>query len=121
MASAKKRFRGVNLEARQKAFGQIYVWLYRRHDAIQRDLAANTPALWVITAQKMGNHGVRSIHGLTPSPNAVRLAWRDVALHYPEDSKRYEAERDSNTSHVSRRHKGWVPMTSPHRVIRVKS
>ncbi len=109
MAKAQRRYRGVDLEARRKAFGEIYVWLYRRHDGLLRNLAARTPAFWVVTAEDMATDGIRSRHGLVPSPNAARLAWRDVTLHHADDAKRYAEGRETDEGHVSRRHKGWVP------------
>lgn len=112
MAKAPRRFRGVDLEARRRAFGAIYVWLYRRHDQILRDHLAKTPGLWAVTAGKMDRDGVLSMDGRSPSRAAVREAWQNVALHYPADSQRYEVARQANAGHVSRRHKGWVPTST---------
>ncbi len=109
MAKAIKRYRGVDLEARRDKFGEIYVWLYRRHDALLRDLTANTPAFWTVNARKMAGEGVRSMRGRVPSADAVCKAWSAVARHHPEDMQRYDAERAANAAQSSRRHKGWVP------------
>ena len=109
MASSQKRYRGVDLVARRKAFGEIYIWLYRRHDHLLRDLTANTPGIWSVAAADMERDGVRSSSGRSPTRDAVRKAWLSVAQHYPEDTERYEAVIKANTRPAISRHKGWVP------------
>ena len=112
MGKTHRRYRGVDLEARRKAFGEIYLWLYRRHDQLLYDLKAKTPALWAVTARSMEGDGIRSKDGQVPTRSAVRSAWQDVSRHHPEDVLRYAAAREADTGHVSRRHKGWVPTST---------
>lgn len=112
MTKAPRKYRGVDLAGREKMFGKIYVWLYRRHDGFARELSAGTHGFWAAKAREMANDGIRSKLGRPPTGNAVGKAWLVVSRHHPEDAERYAAAREANTGHVSRRHKGWVP-TSP--------
>ncbi len=110
MASKKAHRRFVvDLKAREKAYGQIYAWLYRRHEKTLALVQKGTPNLWDATASIMAAQGVCSKSGSPPTRNAVQIAWLKVTKHIADDARRQSEDISTNTAKVSRRHKGWVP------------
>lgn len=102
----------MDLEARRETYGAIYTWLYRHHGRIAASLRAGTPSLWEFTARAMTRDGVLSKRGLPPTRSSVRNAWLQVVRHSAEDARRRADQAKSDSGHVSRRQKGWVPTSS---------
>ena len=113
MARTFSRRTVVDLEARRETYGEIYVWLYKRHGRMIDSLRAKTPALWEFTARAMIRDGVQSKHGEPPTRQAARKAWLRVAQHFAEDARLRAEAASARSGHVSRRTKaGWVPPSS---------